>query len=64
MNKPLLKGGWGMTKAKLRQKHSYGDEDDATFGRNREEELIGRLQKRRNRARCGHGGAFHDHGGW
>jgi len=41
-----LKGNWNVVKGKLKQ--AYGDltDDDLTFVEGREDELVGRIQKR------------------
>lgn len=46
MNDLTLKGNWNETKGKLKQKYSELTDDDLTFSEGKEDELIGRLQKK------------------
>lgn len=46
MNDLTLKGNWNETKGKLKQKYSKLTDDDLTFAEGKEDELIGRLQKK------------------
>jgi uncharacterized protein YjbJ (UPF0337 family) len=46
MNKLEIKGDWNITKGKIKQKWATLTEDDLQFALGREEELIGRIQKR------------------
>ena len=46
MNKFLIKGNWNEIKGKLKQKYAQLTDDDLTFAEGKEEELLGRLQKR------------------
>ena len=41
-----LKGHWNEIKGKLKQKYGQLTDDDLTFAEGKEEELLGRLQKR------------------
>ena len=41
-----LKGNWHQIKGKLKQKYGQLTDDDLTFAEGKEEELLGRLQKR------------------
>jgi uncharacterized protein YjbJ (UPF0337 family) len=41
-----LKGHWNEIKGKLKQKYGQLTDDDLTFTEGKEEELLGRLQKR------------------
>ena len=41
-----LKGNWNEIKGKLKQKYGQLTDDDLTFTEGKEEELLGRLQKR------------------
>ena len=41
-----LKGNWNEIKGKLKQKYGQLTDDDLTFAEGKEEELLGRLQKR------------------
>jgi len=46
MNKLEIKGNWNEIKGKLKQKYGDLTDDDLTFAKGKEEELLGRLQKR------------------
>lgn len=46
MNKLTLKGSWNEAKGKLKQKYGELTDDDLTFAEGKEDELLGRLQKR------------------
>ncbi|MDB6018374.1 MAG: ral stress protein CsbD [Pedosphaera sp.] len=46
MNKLEIKGDWNITKGKIKQKWATLTDDDLQFALGREEELIGRIQKR------------------
>lgn len=46
MNKLEIKGNWNIAKGKLKQKYAQLTDQDLTYVEGREEELIGRLQKR------------------
>ena len=41
-----LKGHWNEIKGKLKQKYGQLTDDDLTFSEGKEDELIGRIQKR------------------
>jgi uncharacterized protein YjbJ (UPF0337 family) len=41
-----LKGSWNEIKGKLKQKYGQLTDDDLTFAEGKEDELLGRLQKR------------------
>ncbi len=41
-----LKGNWNELKGKLKQKYGQLTDDDLTFADGKEDELIGRIQKR------------------
>ena len=41
-----LKGHWNEIKGKLKQKYAQLTDDDLTFAEGKEEEMLGRLQKR------------------
>jgi uncharacterized protein YjbJ (UPF0337 family) len=41
-----LKGNWNEVKGKLKQKYGQLTDDDLTFSEGKEDELIGRIQKR------------------
>ena len=46
MNTLQLKGNWNVAKGKLKQKWAKLTDDDLQFVEGKEEELIGRIQKR------------------
>ena len=46
MNKFQIKGNWNQIKGKLKQKYAQLTDDDLTFAEGKEDELLGRLQKR------------------
>jgi len=46
MNKLMLKGTWNEAKGKLKQKYAELTDDDLVFAEGKEDELVGRLQKR------------------
>ncbi len=41
-----LKGNWNEVKGKLKQKYGQLTDDDLTFSEGKEDELMGRIQKR------------------
>ena len=41
-----MKGSWNEVKGKLKQKYGQLTDDDLTFEEGKEDELLGRLQKR------------------
>jgi uncharacterized protein YjbJ (UPF0337 family) len=41
-----MKGSWNEMKGKLKQKYAQLTDDDLTFAEGKEDELLGRLQKR------------------
>ena len=49
MNKLTLKGTWNEVKGKLKQKYAELTDDDLTYLEGKEDELLGRLQKRTGR---------------
>ncbi len=51
MNKLQFKGGWNEVKGKLKQKYGQLTDDDLTFAEGKDEELLGRLQKRLGRSK-------------
>jgi uncharacterized protein YjbJ (UPF0337 family) len=51
MNKLQLKGDWNMAKGKLKQRWAKLTDDDLQFQEGREDELVGRIQKRTGEAR-------------
>ena len=46
-----LKGNWNEIKGKLKQKYGQLTDQDLTFAEGKEDELLGRLQKRLGRTR-------------
>ena len=46
MNTRTLKGSWNEAKGKLKQKYANLTDDDLLFEEGKEEELLGRLQKK------------------
>lgn len=46
MTKMNFKGNWNEIKGKLKQKYGQLTDDDLTFAEGKEDELLGRLQKR------------------
>ena len=46
MNKLNIKGNWNEKKGKLKQKYAELTDDDLTYAEGREDELVGRIQKR------------------
>ena len=46
-----LKGNWNEIKGKLKQKYGQLTDQDLTFTEGKEDELLGRLQKRLGRAK-------------
>lgn len=46
MNIQDIKGNWAITKAKLKQKWSILTDDDLQYVLGKEEELLGKIQKR------------------
>ena len=52
MNKLEIKGDWNILKGKVKQKWAKLTDDDLKFVAGKEEELIGRIQKRTGEARA------------
>jgi uncharacterized protein YjbJ (UPF0337 family) len=46
MNKLQFKGSWNEVKGKLKQKYAQLTDDDLTYAEGKDDELIGRLQKK------------------
>jgi uncharacterized protein YjbJ (UPF0337 family) len=46
-----MKGNWNELKGKLKQKYGQLTDDDLTFAEGKEDELLGRLQKRLGRTK-------------
>jgi len=51
MNKLEIKGDWNITKGKLKQKWAKLTDDDLQFAEGKQEELLGRMQKRTGETR-------------
>jgi uncharacterized protein YjbJ (UPF0337 family) len=51
MNKLSFRGSWNEVKGKLKQKYGQLTDDDLTFAEGKEEELLGRVQKRTGRTK-------------
>lgn len=50
MNKLQFKGTWNEVKGKLKQKYAQLTDDDLTYSEGKDDELIGRLQKKLGRS--------------
>ncbi len=46
-----VKGSWNEVKGRLKQKYGQLTDDDLTFAEGKEDELLGRLQKRLGRTK-------------
>jgi len=46
MNKSIIKGNWNEQKGKLKQKYADLTDNDLMYAEGKEEELLGRLQKK------------------
>ncbi|MFW5760677.1 MAG: CsbD family protein [Cyclobacteriaceae bacterium] len=51
MNDLKLKGNWNETKGKLKQKYSELTDDDLMFEEGKEDELLGRIQKKTGKSK-------------
>lgn len=51
MNELFFKGSWNEIKGKLKQKYSNLTDDDLAYAEGKEEELLGRLQKKTGRTK-------------
>ena len=51
MTKLEIKGSWNEVKGKLKQKYGSLTDDDLTFAEGKDEELLGRLQKKLGRSK-------------
>ena len=51
MTKLQMKGSWNELKGKLKQKYADLTDDDLTFAEGKDEELLGRLQKKLGRTK-------------
>ena len=52
MNKLEIKGDWNITKGKLKQKWAKLTDDDLQYAQGKQEELVGRIQKRTGETRA------------
>jgi uncharacterized protein YjbJ (UPF0337 family) len=46
MNKLQFKGSWSEVKGKLKQKYAQLTDDDLTYAEGKDDELVGKLQKK------------------
>ncbi len=51
MDKLQIKGNWNEMKGKIKQKYAKLTDDDLTYVEGKEDELLGRLQKKTGKAR-------------
>ena len=51
MNELFFKGNWNEIKGKLKQKYSDLTDDDLAYAEGKEDELLGRLQKKTGRTK-------------
>ncbi len=51
MNKLEVKGDWNITKGKLKQKWAKLTDDDLSYVDGKQDELLGRIQKRTGQSR-------------
>jgi len=51
MNDLKFKGSWNETKGKLKQRYGELTDDDLAFAEGKEEELLGRLQKKTGKSK-------------
>jgi len=51
MTKLEMKGSWNEVKGKLKQKYADLTDDDLTFAEGKDDELLGRLQKKLGRTK-------------
>jgi len=51
MNTMQLKGNWNVVKGKIKQKFAHLTDDDLGYIEGKEDELVGRIQKRTGKAR-------------
>lgn len=52
MNKLEIKGDWNIVKGKLKQKWAALTDDDLTYAEGKQDELVGRIQKRTGATRA------------
>jgi uncharacterized protein YjbJ (UPF0337 family) len=51
MNSQIIRGNWDIAKGKLKQKYASLTDNDLTFVNGKEDEFIGRLEKKTGAAR-------------
>lgn len=51
MNNLEMKGNWNEIKGKLKQKYGDLSDDDLTYAEGKEDELLGRLQKKTGKSK-------------
>ncbi|MFW6371847.1 MAG: CsbD family protein [Bacteroidota bacterium] len=51
MDKLEIKGNWNVMKGNLKQKYANLTDDDLTYAEGKEEELVGRIQKKTGKTR-------------
>jgi uncharacterized protein YjbJ (UPF0337 family) len=51
MNKLTMKGDWNMVKGKLKKKYAQLTDDDLRYEEGKDDEFIGRIQKRTGEAK-------------
>jgi uncharacterized protein YjbJ (UPF0337 family) len=51
MTKLQFKGGWDQAKGKLKQKYAQLTDDDLAFAEGKDDELLGRLEKKLGRTK-------------
>lgn len=51
MDKLEIKGNWNVLKGKLKQKYADLTDDDLKYAEGKEEELVGRIQKKTGKTR-------------
>jgi uncharacterized protein YjbJ (UPF0337 family) len=51
MDKLEIKGNWNILKGNLKQKYSKLTDDDLTYVEGKEDELVGRIQKKTGKTR-------------
>ncbi len=51
MNKLQIKGNWNVLKGKMKQKYGELSDEDLTYMEGKEDELLGRLQKKTGKAK-------------
>lgn len=51
MDKLEIKGNWNIMKGNLKQKYADLTDDDLTYAEGKEEELVGRIQKKTGKTR-------------